>query len=79
MLAAVGPPAALNLVANLVLVPRYGMIAAGWTTVACYALAVALTLAIGGRAVRIPFPAGAMLRTAALCVPLAFLAAAAAR
>jgi O-antigen/teichoic acid export membrane protein len=79
MLAAVGPPAAINLVANLVLVPRYGMIAAGWTTVACYALAVGLTLAIGGRAVRIPFPAGTMLRTAALCVPLAFLAAAAAR
>jgi O-antigen/teichoic acid export membrane protein len=73
MLVAVGVPAALNAAANLLLVPRYGMAAAGWTTVGGYALAVTLSILIGRRQVRIPFP----LRTAALtllaCAPLAVL------
>ncbi|HZF94712.1 MAG TPA: oligosaccharide flippase family protein [Allosphingosinicella sp.] len=73
MLVAIGVPAALNIAANLILVPRYGMVAAGWTTVGGYALAVTLAVLIGRRHVRVPFP----LRTAALtllaCVPLAAL------
>jgi O-antigen/teichoic acid export membrane protein len=73
MLVAIGVPAALNAAANLVLVPRYGIVAAGWTTVGGYALAAALAILIGRRHVRVSFP----LRTAALtllaCVPLAAL------
>ena len=73
MLAAVGVPAALNIVANLALVPRYGMIAAGWTTVGSYSLAVAVALLLGRREVQVPFPPGLTLKTAALCIPLGTL------
>ncbi|HEX8644095.1 MAG TPA: polysaccharide biosynthesis C-terminal domain-containing protein [Allosphingosinicella sp.] len=71
MLVAMGLPALLNVAANLVLIPRYGSIAAGWTTVAAYALALTLAILLGRREVAIPFP----LRTAGLallaCLPLA--------
>lgn len=56
MIPVVGIPALLNLVANLILVPSYGMIAAGWTTVGGYALAVLLAIVLGRRAVAVPFP-----------------------
>lgn len=62
LLVAIAIPAALNIAANLVLVPRYGMIAAGWTTVGGYALAVALAVLIGRREMAIPVP----LRTTAI-------------
>ena len=73
MLAAIGVPAVLNIAANLVLVPRYGIAAAGWTTVGGYALAVALAIAIGRRQVRVPFPLRTAGFTLLACVPLAAL------
>jgi O-antigen/teichoic acid export membrane protein len=70
LLAAVGPPALLNIVANIVLLPRFGMIAAAWTTVGSYALTTILAVAIGRRHVRIPFPAAPAARALAACIPL---------
>jgi len=71
LLAAVVPAAALNVAANLVLLPRYGVMAAAWTTLGSYAVATALVIALGRRHFAVPFPAGAAARTAAACVPLA--------
>jgi O-antigen/teichoic acid export membrane protein len=71
MLVALGVPALLNAAANLFLVPRYGMAAAGWTTVGGYALAVALAILLGRREVRIPFPLATTAITLLACVPLA--------
>jgi O-antigen/teichoic acid export membrane protein len=71
MLAAVVPAAALNLAANGVLLPRYGVMAAAWTTLGSYAVATALAIALGRRHFAVPFPARDALRTAAACVPLA--------
>jgi O-antigen/teichoic acid export membrane protein len=73
MLAAVGIPALLNVAANLALIPRYGMVAAGWTTVGAYALAVVLAVVLGRRHVAIPFPLRTAALTAAACLPLAAL------
>jgi O-antigen/teichoic acid export membrane protein len=70
MLAAVGVPAVLNAAANFLLVPRYGIVAAGWMTVAGYALAALLALFIGRRQVRVPFPLGTAALTLLGCVPL---------
>jgi O-antigen/teichoic acid export membrane protein len=73
MLVAVGVPATLNVAANLILVPRYGIAAAGWTTVGCYALAVALAVVLGRRHVRIPFPPRTAAVTLLACAALAAL------
>jgi O-antigen/teichoic acid export membrane protein len=79
MLVAVGVPAALNAGASLILIPRYGMIAAGWTTVGGYALALSLVILIGRRYVTIPFPAKVACKSALWCIPLCALLTLAAR
>jgi O-antigen/teichoic acid export membrane protein len=67
MLFCLGTAAAANIAANLVLIPRYGMIAAGWTTIAGYGLALALAAGTGRRHYRVPFPARYAVPTALLC------------
>ncbi len=71
MLAAVAPPAILNIVANVVLLPRFGVIAAGWMTVAGYGAALALAVLLGRRHFRVPLPLGDLARTLVACLPLA--------
>jgi O-antigen/teichoic acid export membrane protein len=71
MVATVAPPAALNILANFVLLPRFGVIAAGWTSVAGYAAAIALSVGLGRQHFRIPFPRGDLMRALAACLPLA--------
>jgi O-antigen/teichoic acid export membrane protein len=73
MLAVVGPPALLNVVANLLLLPVFGMKAAAWTTVGCYLIALFLAVALGRRQMRVPFPPGAAARSLLACVPLGLL------
>jgi O-antigen/teichoic acid export membrane protein len=74
MLLAVGPAAAFNILSNALLLPRFGIVAAGWSMVASYAIALALTIRFGNRHFRVPFSFLEALRTAAACVPLvAFL------
>jgi O-antigen/teichoic acid export membrane protein len=75
MLAAIGVPALLNIAANLLLIPRFGMIAAGWTTVAGYSLALVLTILIGRRQAAIPFPLGMAAAALIACLPLSLLLA----
>jgi O-antigen/teichoic acid export membrane protein len=73
MLAVVGPAAAANFLANLVLLPLYGAIAAAWTTVGAYALALLLAIHLGRRHVPVPVPPTDIVVTLAACVPLAIL------
>jgi O-antigen/teichoic acid export membrane protein len=73
MLAALVPAALLNLVANLLLLPRFGVMAAAWTTVGGYAAALALVLWLGRAHFPVPFPARAAARTAAACMPMALV------
>jgi O-antigen/teichoic acid export membrane protein len=77
MTGVVGIPAILNVVVNLWLVPRYGAIAACYTTVAAYALALILAITMGRREVMVPLPLKAMFQalliSAALAVCLTLL------
>jgi O-antigen/teichoic acid export membrane protein len=73
MLVAIGIPAALNVGANLVLIPRFGMSAAGWTTVGGYAAALFLVALLGRPHLAIPFPLKTTLRTLLACGALAMI------
>lgn len=66
-------PAVLNVAANLLLIPRFGIVAAGWTTVGGYGLALALAIALGRRHVVLPFPVGLTLILAMPCIAAAVL------
>jgi O-antigen/teichoic acid export membrane protein len=71
MLLAVAPAAAFNILANVVLLPRFGIVAAGWSIVASHVLALALAIGFGSRHFRVPFAFSDAWRTAVACVPLA--------
>jgi O-antigen/teichoic acid export membrane protein len=74
MLVAVAPAVAFNILSNALLLPRFGIIAAGWSMVASYAIALVLAIRFGSRHFRVPFSFLEALRTAAACSPLvAFL------
>jgi O-antigen/teichoic acid export membrane protein len=68
---AVAPAAAFDIGSNILLLPRFGIVAAGWSMVASYALALALTIRFGRRHFRVPFSLLDAVRTSAACVPLA--------
>jgi len=53
---AVGLGAAANIGMNLALVDRYGYVAAGWSTLVGYAVALAAMVTLAGRHFRWPFP-----------------------
>lgn len=73
MIAVLAPAAILNVVANLLLLPVFGMIAAAWTTVAAYAFALCLSACLGRRHHRIPFPVKDAMISVAACIPLALV------
>jgi O-antigen/teichoic acid export membrane protein len=74
MLLAVAPAAAFNILANVLLLPGFGIIAAGWSIVASHAIALFLAIRFGSRHFRVPFAFSDAWRTAAACAPLvAFL------
>ena len=55
MLLAVAPAAALNILCNVLLLPTFGIVAAGWSMVASYALATTAHHRFGSRHFRVPF------------------------
>jgi O-antigen/teichoic acid export membrane protein len=57
--------AALNIGANFLLIPRWGMLAAAWTTVAAYALMAGLGFLFSQRLYPIPFEARRIARLSA--------------
>ena len=62
--------AAITIVLNLLLIPRYGFYGCAWATLACYTSMAAATLWLGQRRYRIPYPAGRMLGYGALALAL---------
>ena len=62
LLAAMAVPAVANLVLNLVLIPRYGLNGALWSTAASYALGAFASYAIGRRVLALPIPWDAVVK-----------------
>lgn len=50
------PAASLNVILNVMLVPRFGVIASAWVTAACYAVALITTFVVSRRFLRWRFP-----------------------
>jgi O-antigen/teichoic acid export membrane protein len=71
MLWSYGPAALANIVLNLVLVPRYGMMGAAWAGLACQAAAGVAGWFVGYRVFPLWLPLGSVLRTVAAVVPMA--------
>ena len=70
-LIATAPAALLNVLANLFLLPRYGIVAAAWTTIAAYLLAIVIGVWLCRHRFGIPFALSSAGRTLLACVPLA--------
>ena len=70
MLFVVAPAAAFDILCNVLLLPRFGIVAAGWSMVASYAIALVLAIGFGSRHFRVPFSYSDLARTAAACLPL---------
>ena len=56
LLIAMAIPAALNVVLNIILVPRFGLMGAAWATAASFGLGMIATWLIGRRVVALPIP-----------------------
>lgn len=56
LLLAMAVPAGLNVILNLILVPRFGLMGAAWATAASFGLGMVATLLIGRRVVALPIP-----------------------
>lgn len=62
LLAAMAIPAGLNVVLNLALVPRFGLMGAAWATVASFAIGLMATQLIGRRVMPLPIPWDSLIR-----------------
>ena len=62
LLIAMAIPAGLNVVLNLILVPRFGLIGAAWATAASFALGLLATWLIGRRVLALPVPWDSLIR-----------------
>jgi O-antigen/teichoic acid export membrane protein len=71
MLWTYAPAAAANIAINLLLVPRYGMMAAAWSALGCQAAATVGGWVIGRRVFPLWLPLGAVARVVLAVVPMA--------
>lgn len=62
LLAANAVPAVANVILNLILIPRFGLIGAAWATAASFAIGLSAMLWLGRRAMPLPVPWEAMIR-----------------
>ncbi|RZJ37860.1 MAG: lipopolysaccharide biosynthesis protein, partial [Brevundimonas sp.] len=62
LLAAMAIPAGANVILNLILVPRFGLMGAAWATAASFALGLLATMALGRRVLALPVPWEALVR-----------------
>ena len=62
LLAAMAVPAGMNVVLNLILVPRFGLMGAAWATAASFALGLLATQMIGRRVLALPIPWDSLIR-----------------
>lgn len=66
-------PAAANLMLNLVLIPRFGIAGAMWSTAASYAIGAAMSWLLGRRAMPLPVPLDVIWRTLLACAAMALV------
>lgn len=71
LFAAMTIPAGLNLVLNIVLIPRFGIDGAMWSTAISYAVGAVASFALGRRAMPLPLPVEALWKAGAGCVAMA--------
>jgi len=64
-------PVIVNVALNLVLIPRYGLIGAAWTTAATYAFAAAAYAILGRRAQPLPIPLATLAKALAATAVMA--------
>lgn len=62
LLVAMAIPAGMNVVLNLILVPRFGLLGAAWATAASFGLGMLATMWIGRRIVALPIPWESLIR-----------------
>ena len=62
LLVAMAIPAGMNVVLNLVLVPRFGLMGAAWATAASFGLGLLATQVIGRRVMALPIPWESLIR-----------------
>ncbi|KQY86635.1 MULTISPECIES: lipopolysaccharide biosynthesis protein [unclassified Brevundimonas] len=62
LLIAMAIPAGANVVLNLILVPRFGLMGAAWATAASFGLGLIATMLIGRRVVALPIPWESLVR-----------------
>lgn len=64
LLVAMAIPASANVILNLILVPRFGVMGAAWATAASFGLGLIATQAIGRRVLALPIPWESLIRCA---------------
>lgn len=62
LLVAMAVPAGANVILNLILVPRFGVMGAAWATAASFALGLLATMLIGRRVLPLPIPWESLIR-----------------
>jgi O-antigen/teichoic acid export membrane protein len=71
MLLTMAVPAVANVILNLILIPRFGVLGAAWATAASFALGLAASILIGRTVMRLPIPWEALIRCGAACAVMA--------
>lgn len=64
LLVAMAVPAGLNVILNLIFVPRFGLMGAAWATAASFAVGLVTTWLIGRRVMALPIPWESLVRCA---------------
>lgn len=72
LFAAMTVPAGANLLANIVLIPRFGIEGAMWATAGSYGLGALASFALGRQAMPLPVPLDVIWRAGLACVAMAF-------
>ncbi len=76
LLGAMALPAGLNVVLNLILVPRFGVIGAAWATVISFAVGLLATVILGRRSLPLPIAWDALVRCGVATAGMALVVAA---
>lgn len=71
LLVAVAIPAAVNVVLNLILVPRFGLMGAAWSTAASFGVGLMATILMGRGVIRLPIPWESLMRCGAAAAVMA--------
>lgn len=73
LLPAMAIPAAANVVLNLILIPRFGLLGAAWATTLSFGAGLIGTLLIGRRVVALPLPWESLVRCGVACAAMALV------